>query len=136
MNKVNDLIAGAWGDANKARKEAVEAAVAKEAEDGIAGLLDDLDKASETERAKAALYVVAERNYDQGLRDQTAADKRDEDATKRLSELADLKKAAADAVTAAKEQKVKEELWRKWRYCELGATVANAAVPDGAKGWW
>jgi hypothetical protein len=46
------------------------------------------------------------------------------------------KTAADDAVQAVKDQVTKEELWRSWRYCELGAAVSGLALPDPSKGWW
>jgi hypothetical protein len=135
---VTDLkdAAGAWGLANAAREAAVSAAVAQEAASNIASLLDALDTAAEDERAKAALYVAADKLYQAGLRRQTAAVAANTAAQGVLGTLESAKNNAATAVASAKTQHAKETLWRQWRYCELGTTVATAALPDPAKGWW
>lgn len=135
---VADAVAatGAWGLANEARKAAVAAAVAQEAASNIAGLLDLLDTAAGNERTAAAAYVAADNAYQAGITRQTAATAANTAAQAELSALLTASNNAATAVTTAKSQHAKETLWRQWRYCELGTTVTNAALPDSSKGWW
>lgn len=140
---VTALIAadGAWGQANTAREAAVAAAVASEAESGIAGLLDDLDTAMDAERAAAQAFLDADKAFQVGGLRVTAAIARDGDAntatTGRRAVLLAAKTAATDAVQAVTDQIAKETLWRKWRYCELGAAVAGVALsPDASGDWW
>jgi hypothetical protein len=59
---------GAWGLANAARTTSVKAAVDKETESNIAGLLDAMDVASAAERAAAATYGAADKAYQAGVR--------------------------------------------------------------------
>jgi hypothetical protein len=127
---------GAWGLANEARKAAVEAAVAQEAAENIAGLLDAYDVAAEDERAKAALYVAADDAYEAGLTRQSTAVDRLTAATTRKGELETASTNAANAVQAVLDQATKETLWRRWRYCELGGAVTGATLADSAKSWW
>jgi hypothetical protein len=49
---------GAWALADAARKAAVEAAVAQEASENIAGLLDTLDEKANLERSASATYLA------------------------------------------------------------------------------
>lgn len=58
---------GAWAIADKARKDAITAAEAKEVAAGIAGKIDALDAALDDERAKANLYWAADKAYQDGL---------------------------------------------------------------------
>lgn len=71
---------GAWGQADVARRQAVEAAIAQEVSENIANLLDDLDTKTADERAKAALWATAVNLFEEGVRTQTAADERNQAA--------------------------------------------------------
>lgn len=126
---------GAWTLANTARQDAVDAAVAAENEAQVAGLLKILDEKLEDERVKAALFVTADNAYQAGIRAQTAANTRNGLATSTLAGLATAKDNAASAVSAATNQAAKETLWREWRYCELGATVAGETLPASGVGY-
>jgi hypothetical protein len=127
---------GAWALANQAREQAVAAAEAEEAGENIAGLLDTLDEKAEAERAKAALYLEADAAFRVGELVQEAAKQRNDDAIAEEKRLSDANTAAADALQAAKDQLAKEVLWRRYRYCELGAAVADATLTDANNEWW
>lgn len=61
---------------------------------------------------------------------------RNTDAQAMLGDLLQAKQNADASVQTAMEQLTKETNWRSWRYCELGATVVDATVPNSSRGWW
>jgi hypothetical protein len=127
---------GAWAVANQAREQAVAAAEAEEAGEAIAALLDTLDTKAEAERAKAAEYLAVDALFRVGELRASVADDRNTAAIDEEKRLADANVAATNALVAAQDQLAKEILWRRWRYCELGAAVTDATLTDANNQWW